>query len=75
MKASTILIEGYLGNLPVTLKFSIKIYRGNKALSPAAMFLTYHDGLNNVGRGSSSVLQSYIEIVPVVSDKKIFIFF
>ena len=32
------------------------------------MFLTNHNYLNNLGRGSPS----YIEIGPVVSDKKIF---
>ena len=36
-------------------------------------FLTNHDGLNNLGRGSpETFLPSYIEISPVVSDKKIF---
>ena len=38
-------------------------------------FLINHDGLNNLGRGSPrkhSCLQNYIEIGPVLSDKKIF---
>ena len=34
------------------LKFSIKIYRENKPRHLAAMFLTYHKGLNNLGRRS-----------------------
>ena len=39
----------------------------------AAMFLTNPNGLNDLGRGSPKQhLQNYIEIGPVVSDKKIF---
>ena len=37
-------------------------------------FLTYHDGLNNLGRKlqKKHSCRCYIEIGPVVSDKKIF---
>ena len=39
----------------------------------AAMFLTNHDGLNNLGRGSPKKHSCrYIEIGPLVPDKKIF---
>ena len=46
-------------------------------MSPAPWrpcFLTNPNGLNNLGRGSpkEKFLQNYIEIGPVVSDKKIF---
>ena len=39
-----------------------------------AMFLTYHNGLNNLGRGwpKELFLQSYIEIGLAIFDKKIF---
>ena len=39
------------------------------------MFLTNHDGLNNLGKGSPKehFRPNYTEIGPVVSDKKIFL--
>ena len=65
------------------LKFSIQIYTKNKPSPPpppppppamAAMFLTYHEGVNNLGRRSpkATFLLSYIELDPTVSYEKIF---
>ena len=49
-------------------------------ISPAPWqpcFLTNPNGLNNLGRGlpKGTFLQNYMEIGPVVSDKKIFLSF
>ena len=52
------------------------MYRENK-IRPFCghAFLTNHDGLNNLGGGSPKEHSSnYIEIGPVVSDKKVFKF-
>ena len=52
------------------LKFSKQICR---KINPMAMFLTNHDGLNNLGKGhQGTFLPNYIEISPMVSVKKIF---
>ena len=57
----------FISNIP-------RRYMGkNKPRPLAAMFFDDHDSLNNLGRGSpKTFLPSYIEIGPLVSDKKIF---
>ena len=44
----------------------------NKSRSLAAMFLTNHDSLKNLGTGSPKEHSCQVEIGSVVSDKKIF---